>query len=302
MLLDIFATDILPIFLIAGAGFLLARHAGVTARPLAGAAFNALSPCLVFDLLLTSPIGLADFQRIAAFCVLVTLSAGAVARVVAGRFDLDKPTRIAFVLAVMFSNGGNYGLPVALFAFGRDALTFATVYFVTSSLMTYTVGVFLAASGRRSAGAALMGLLRVPTIYAVTAAGVFLWAGWSVPLPVMRSVELLSDAALPVMILVLGMQLERTALPDRPGVVAAAVLLSLLVTPLFAFGVATLLGLSGPALQASILQASMPTAVVTTVIALQFEVAPPLVTSIVLASTAVSPLTLTVLIAYLQRI
>ena len=53
------------------------------------------------------------------------------------------------MLVVMFSNGGNYGLPVALFAFGRDALTFATVYFLTSAVLTYTVGVSLAASGSR---------------------------------------------------------------------------------------------------------------------------------------------------------
>ena len=46
------------------------------------------------------------------------------------------------------------------------------------------------------------------------------------------------------------------------------------VTPLAAFGVAHLLGLQGPALQAGVLQASMPTAVITTILAVDFEVAP----------------------------
>jgi len=58
--------------------------------------------------------------------------------------------------------------------------------------------------------------------------------------------------------------------------------------------------LSGPAFQAGIVQASMPTAVVTTVLALEFDVDPAFVTSVVVASTAISPLTLTLLIAYLQ--
>ena len=80
----------------------------------------------------------------------------------------------AFLLVVMFSNGGNYGLPVVLFAFGRDALSHASVYFVTSAVLVYTVGVLLAASGRRSIRRALLGILKVPAAWAVAAAAIVL--------------------------------------------------------------------------------------------------------------------------------
>jgi predicted permease len=111
---------------------------------------------------------------------------------------------------------------------------------------------------------------------------------------------LLGDAALPIMILVLGMQLERASRPDRPGVVAAAVALSLVVAPLVALGLSWIIGLNGSARQAAVVQASMPTAVVTTILALEYDVLPAFVTSVVLLATLLSPLTLTVLIAYLQ--
>jgi predicted permease len=58
--------------------------------------------------------------------------------------------------------------------------------------------------------------------------------------------------------------------------------------------------MAGPARQAAVLQASMPTAVVTTILALEFDVAPTFVTSTVFVTTVLSPLTLTVLIAYLR--
>ena len=61
-----------------------------------------------------------------------------------------------------------------------------------------------------------------------------------------------------------------------------------------------LLGLTGAARQAAILQASMPAAVITTVLALEFDAAPAFVTSVVFVSTLLSPLTLTLLIAYLR--
>lgn len=298
-LLPIFANDILPIFVLAAIGFLLARFSAVDARPLSRVTFNALSPCLVFHLLITSTISGEEFGRMALFCVLVMGSGGLLAKLAAVALRLDRPGTIALMLVVMFSNGGNYGLPVALFAFGNAALAFASVYFVTSSVLTYTAGVFLAASGRRSVAQALWGVTRVPTIYAVAAAGLVLSLRTPLPELVLRPIELLSDAALPLMILVLGMQLERVTRPERPSVVATAVTLSILVTPLLGWSFARLLGLEGAAFQAAVIQASMPAAVVTTILALQYEVQPNFVTSVVVISTLLSPFTLTWIIAML---
>lgn len=300
-LLSIFGNDLLPILAIAAVGYMLARLTDVTARAVSRITFNALAPCLVFNLLVTSTISRADFGRMALFTVLVTAAAGLLARLAAIPLKLDRPTLIAFLLVVMFSNSGNYGLPVALFAFGREALARATIYFVTSSVLTYTFGVVLAASGRRTLRSAFANVLRVPTIYAVIAAVVVMGLGTTVPAMVMRPISMLSDAALPLMILVLGMQLERATKPERPAVVATAVVLSLLVTPAAAIGIALLLGLQGTTLQAAVMQASMPAAVVTTILALEYEIAPSFVTSVVVASTALSPFTLTWLIAWLQR-
>jgi len=300
VLVAIFVSDILPIFTIAAVGFLLARLLKTTVKTLAHVVFYALVPCLVFNLLVTSRMSGGQFGRMAAMSVLVTLTMGLVARLVALPLRMRRPELSAFLMVVMFSNSGNYGLPVVLFAFGPDALAYATAYFVAGSVMTYTLGVFLAAAGRRSVQAALSGIVKAPVLYGVVVAAVVLVTGTAVPLAVMRPVGLLSEAALPMMILVLGMQLERASLPDRPVLVAAAVGLSLVVAPLVALALASLLGLSGPGRQAGVVLASMPVAVVTTILALEFEVSPAFVTSAVFVSTFLSPLTLTPLIAYLK--
>jgi predicted permease len=301
LLAEIFAADILPVFIVAGVGFLLARFARVDVRGLSRVSLHGLAPILMFHLLVTSHISGDLFGRVAILCVAVTMSMGALGWIAGAALKLDRQTRIGLLLVVMFSNGGNYGLPVALFAFGREALAYATVYFVTGGVLTYTIGVSLAASGRTSLRKALSGVSRIPAVYGVIAAGLVLASGRSLPSPLMKALELLSDAALPMMMLVLGMQLERAVKPRRPAAVVAAALLSLLVSPLIALGVARALGLAGAALQASVVQASMPTAVVTTIIALEYDAEPAFVTSVVVATTALSPFTLTVLIAYLQQ-
>lgn len=300
LLVSIFLTDILPIFLVAGAGFLLARRVGVNPRALSNVTFNVLAPCLVFNLLVTSSISLADFGRMALFTVTIMALRGVLARLAAIPLRLDRAALVSFLLVTMFSNSGNFGLPVVLFAFGREALTYATVYFVTAAVLSYTVGVFLAASGQRSVGQALLGITRVPTVYAVAAAIVVLGLGAALPVGVMRPIGMLSDAALPMMILILGMQLEGIRRPRHLGAVAVAVGLSLLVSPVMAFMLATAMGFTGPAFQAGVLQASMPAAVVTTILALQFDLDAGFPAAVVALSTLLSPLTVTVLIAYLR--
>ncbi len=262
--------------------------------------FYALVPCLVFNMLVTSRLTGLQFGRLALFNLLILIAMGLVARLVAVPLGLSRPDLSAFLLVVMFSNSGNYGLPVVLFAFGPDALAQATVFFVAGSLLTYTIGVFVAATGRRSLSGALGRIVKVPAIYAVAVAALIVATGVHPPLALMRPVGLLSDAALPTMILVLGMQLNRATAPERPAVVAAAVGLSLVVAPFVALGLASTLGMSGPARQAGVTLASMPVAVVTTILAVEFETAPAFVTSAVFASTLLSPFTLTPLIAYLR--
>jgi hypothetical protein len=301
LIASIFASDILPIFILAGVGFVLARRFRADVRTLSTVAFNALSPCLVFYQLVTAKISGAQSIRVAAFCVLLTLAIGIAARLTSLPLRLDRMTLSSFLLVAMFSNSGNYALPVVLFAFGQEALAFASVYFVTSAILIYTAGILVAASGHGSVRLAMTRLFKVPALYAVTAAVIVLGTHTTVPAVVMRPVGLLSDAAIPVMLLVLGMQLERAVLPKHPVAVGAAVVLSLVVAPLIAFGLAALLGLTGAARQAAIIEASMPAAVITTVLALEFDLDAGFSTSVVFFTTLLSPVTLVLLIAYLQR-
>jgi hypothetical protein len=60
------------------------------------------------------------------------------------------------------------------------------------------------------------------------------------------------------------------------------------------------LGLDGAAREAALVESAMPTAVLTTIVALEYRAAPELVTAIVAASTLLSPLTVTAVIWMLK--
>jgi predicted permease len=76
--------------------------------------------------------------------------------------------------------------------------------------------------------------------------------------------------------------------------------LTLVVTPLLGFALVNGLGLSGAARQAAMIEASMPAAVVTTILALEYQVVPSFVTGVVFVSTLLSPFTVTLIIAFLK--
>jgi predicted permease len=139
----------------------------------------------------------------------------------------------------------------------------------------------------------------VPAIWAVILAFFMAWMNWSLPFPVERGVNLLSDAAIPAMLVVLGMQLYGRWRRVPLGPWSVAVGLRMVGGCAAALLLAWLFGLEGAAHQAGVLQASMPSAVLCIILATEYDVEPDLVTSVVFFTTLLSPLTLTPLLYYL---
>lgn len=289
-----------PILLTAGAGFTVGRVFKIDLRSVSRLAFYIFSPCLVFMSLYQTQLSGVEFGRMAAFSAGAILLLGLAALLFGRAIGLSRQALAGLVIVNMFGNGGNYGLPLTAFAFGEAALARAVVYFVVSSVLVYSLGVVVASSGRVGLRQALAGVFKVPVLYAVILAVVLRLAGLELPVVLFRAVQLLSGAALPVMLVVLGLQLAEVKRPDNLRLVTLASIFQLLSGPAIGLLVAALVGLSGPARQAGVLEASMPTAVITTILAVEYDIDPVFVTGTVLVTTLLSPLTLTPLIAFLQ--
>jgi predicted permease len=248
-MLRLFAENLLPVFLAAGAGYIVAFRWNVDPRPMARVAFNVFAPCLVFQAIVDSDLPGADLLKMAALALTVLLSTAAVAALVAHWLGWKRTLIAAIVLVVSLPNAGNYGLSVALFAFGEAGLAQASVFFVMSAVMTFTLGVFVASMGRASLADAVTGLMKVPAIWAVAVAIVVTNMDWSLPLPLARTVGLFSEASIPTFLVILGMQLHGNGWrgPLRPLALAAGA--RLLLSPLIALGIVAALGLEGAARQ-----------------------------------------------------
>jgi len=290
----IFYNNIVPVFVTIGCGYALERMLRVEIKAVSRTTFYVLSPCLIFSSLIQSTLSGKEFWGITVFEILITLVIALVAWTAAKVLRFDRGMESAFLLSTLFVNSGNYGLSVNLLAFGEAALARAIVYFVVSSVLTNTIGIYLASRGRARALNALSNVFKVPMVYAVLLAILVNLANLDVTgSPVFKAVEIMGQAAVPLMLLLLGMQLADTRLTQGLKLAGLATFIKLVAAPIAAWPLANLLNLTGPVLQACVLEASMPTAVTATLLAIEFDAKPELVTSVVFLSTLASPLTLT---------
>ncbi len=296
-----FANNLLPILLVSGAGFALGKLLVIDSRSLGRVVFYVFSPLLVFDLMIKSKLNLQQAFTTVAFTASVIAVMGSIAFLLGKLFRLERPHLLAVILTVAFGNTGNYGLPLVKFAFGDDALAVASIFYVTTTILFNTVGVVIASLGHMDLKSALLGLFKVPIIYGVVLALFIKGIGLQLPLPISRTIEIAANGAIPVMLILLGLELTRIEWSHSFRALGLGVATKLLLGPLVGLALASLFGMQGHVRQGNVLEAAMPAAVATTVVATEYKLEPSLVTAIVFLGTALSPLTLTPLIVFLAR-
>jgi predicted permease len=298
-LFRLFADNLLPVLLVAGAGYMAGKWLHVEARSISRVVFYLFSPCLLFELLVTSQFSYADMLRTVGFAVASILTVGGITWLLGRLIRLERNMLAAVLLCTLTLNAGNYGLSLNLFAFGEEALAYASLFFVTSAVITYTLGVTIASMGRASLADSIKGLLKIPVIYVVPLALIFMYRNLELPLPLSRAVSLLSDAAIPGMLVVLGLQLQNNQRTQNVRALLLASGMRLVGGLGIGLVLAAIFGLQGMAYQAGALESAMPTAVMATILATEYDAEPAFVTTAVFVSTLLSPLTLTPLLLIL---
>lgn len=300
-LLATFANNLLPIILLGSAGFALGRVLHVDPRGLGRVVFYVFSPVLIFDLLIKNQLKLSEAAGVIAFTVTIVLLVGLLTYLLGKILKVERTALISILITSMFANTGNYGLPLVSFAFGETALSYAGIYFVTTTLLFYSLGVLLASLGHMNFRDAIFGLFRVPTLYAVLLALTVNALQFELPLAVQRAVDLASGGTIPLMLVLLGLQMTQVEFSKNLRALQLSVSMRLLIAPALALLIAAWFGIQAFARQGAVTQASMPSMVSATVLSAEYNLDSKLIAAVVFVSTVLSPLTLTPLLVFLGR-
>lgn len=300
-LIEIFFDNIAPILILTGIGYLLGKNFKIDTPTISTLLFYVLSPTLVFTSLYNSDIAGDEVLSLFMSVILLVLSILIISRVVIHFQGVSPQQKANVTLSAMGLNAGNYGLSLIGFAFSADVLSRAAIIFVATSMLTYTLSLYIASMGSYSPRESVRAIFKAPAIYAVISAFMLKFLNLELPLVLSRSVQSLSNATIPMMVLLLGFQLSQyKPVPRSLKLLATGTTLRLLVSPMIAVIIAGIIGLTGDARIAFIMQASMPTAVVTLVLSSQFDLDRDLALAFIFITTLLSPITLSILIAILR--
>jgi len=289
-----------PVFLIMVIGFVAVRQLPVDVRSLAHVAFYILLPCLVFTTLSHLQLDVQAIGQICAVHVGMLLALTALGGALAWTQRWDRSMRSAFLLTALIQNTGAYGIPVSQLAFGDPGLEMAVFYNALTQITGNTLGVVVASAGGAPVRHALGSLRKVPLLYATLLALVVWYFSIPVPRPLLQAMEWCGRAAVPLLLLLYGMQLAHLQTETTYGAIALATSVRLVVSPLLALALSWVLGMQGMPRALSVLAWGVPTGGSVAVLALQYACRPRYVTSVILCTTVLSVLTLPVLLSWLM--
>lgn len=281
-----------PVVLIVALGWFAGAKLSFDVSTLSRLAFYVLGPAFVLDVFADAELDGSVVLRLTVAAWAAMLVGGLLALALSQAAKLNNARRGSAIMSSAYGNVGNAGLAISAFALGDDAIPIAAVLMIVINITGIVLGVILASAQEGGIGSAFIRGFSAPMTIAAGIAVVTNLASFEFPTAIERSIEISGSALIPVMLITLGIQMAGDVTP-RPevdlGIVVAA---KLVVVPLIAALVGSLLGLEGDAFGVLVIQSSMPPAVFCAVVALEFDMEPDRTTRTVLGTTLIALLTI----------
>lgn len=277
-----------PLFAITALGFAAGKRMRPDLSHANRLAMDVFTPSLTFAALAGHEFHLLSYLPLLAACflylILAALSGLALAKL--GNWQ------VRTVLPPMtFNNSANLGLPLAVFAFGEQALAPAVVLFILTSLAHFSFGAWLLDRNIR-----LRALWRVPTVFAALLGVLVSMLEIPVWTPLMTAIKMLGDVAIPMMLFALGVRIAQSKIDAlRLGLIVAV---ARPVSGMFiAWALARLLRLPPEQAALILVYGSLPPAVLNFMFAERYRQEPEKVASIVLVGNMTALFSLPVALA-----
>lgn len=270
---------IFPVFAIVALGFGYGRAKKPDMRFANQLNMDVFVPALVFAALASKSFEVSTYSMLALGAVGVVLGSALLAWPLA--LLLKQKVR-TFVPPMAFNNSGNMGIPLALLAFGEQAVPAAVMLFMAENTLHYSLGTAMLSRKLNP-----LHLLKEPVIVAAI-------LGFSVSLlnipvwgPLVYAVKLTGDVSIPLLLFSLGVRLTQSQFSDiRLGAIGGVVCP---VTGLLcAWLMVQVLPLSADHRAMLLVFGALPPAVLNFVFAEKYQVEPEKVASLVMVGNLMS--------------
>ena len=262
-----------PIFGIVAAGYFYARRHNPEMAVANRLNMDVFVPALVFAAMAGKSFDLAAYAPLALGGFIVLATCGLLAWPLAKLIGIQPKT---LAPPMMFNNSGNIGLPLALLAWGEEALPAAVILFMVENTLHFSLGARLLDPTAR-----LLTLWRVPVVFAAIAG--LTVAILKIPIwqPLLTAVRMLGEVSVPLLLFSLGVRMTDVSFREWKLASGSAVLRPL-AGMLIAASLIPMLGLQGREAAMLLVFGALPPAVLNFLFAERYRQEPQRVASIVL--------------------
>lgn len=277
---------LLPLLLMIGGGFLLARLFSLSEGSLVRVITDFFMPLLVFHSFCTTTISPKQIFSMAGIVSLVIFLLFVICWSYCRVFKIDIK---AFAPPILFMNSGFLGIPIMKLWGGAAAMNLVVIYDQIQTFFIFSLGIILVTGGYRLSG--LKEILRTPLIWAIiSGVGVSLYDLQLDP-AILNAIKFGGDVAPPLAVFSIGVMLSRYKIKiDRH------VLMGVFIRACFGFVfgliASIVFGLSGTAATVVMVTSALPSAVFSVVLPVRYGVNGQYASSILIISTLLLFLTL----------
>ncbi len=290
-----------PLFVLVLLGYVLTRFGQwptAAADALTRFVFAVAIPAYLFTLM----SGFSSMPRVDARLLIAyfggALTVFVAARILSARvFGMDGAQQSVFGMGTIFSNSVLLGIPLAQATLGEEVLPAVSLVLVFNSFALWTL-VTVSVEWARNRDVSFGGVARTarevvtnPVVAGILLGTIFGYTGLPMPLVVGRTLELVSQAALPMSLIVLGMGLADYGVSDGWRISLSVTTLKLAAMPVAVWLIADLLALPPTETRAVVMLASLPVGANVYLMARQFRALEGPVASSLVLSTVVAALT-----------
>ena len=286
-----------PIFCIFIVGFISQKILKFDVANLSKMSLYVLSPFLAFKTFYIHTLTI-DYLYYIFYILGLCLSLVCIISIWSIIMKYSTKERCAMILSSCFMNNGNYGTPVLLVFFGSIGFDLGVIMMVLQQFVMSTVGIYYAVKGSShsdivSQKDVINKVIRMPVAYGAFLGIIFQLCHVPLSKSIMTSIGMIGDSSIVVIMIILGMQLAKIKITqlDYPKL-SFSLLTRMIISPLVAACMVYFMPILPVYKQVLIVLAAMPSAANTTLMSVQFDTNPELVSSATLMSTLLSLITL----------
>lgn len=232
-------------------------------------------------------------------CILIGLLCGLLAFIFAYLRNYPPKTKWSLVTTSALFNSGFLGYPVVLGVFGGVGLVRAVFYDVGSTILFISFGIVLMMIYGGSYQSIIRRSVLFPPFLAVILGILANLAHLPLGSILPNVLSYLSGAAIPLIMISLGLSLEFKEVYEHIGSASFVSFIKLIISPLIAIVLAAIMGLSGINYSVTVIEAGMPSAMLSLVLAITYNLDVKVSAACIFLSTSLSMISLTLLILFI---